>query len=181
LKKDEILLDREAAEHVSAIIRVPKPTLIRLYRGCEPETDVFGETSHEVAYSVPKTHHDVLVFSYLDFHREKVSLGEIADAQLTDSLPVRPVTWIIYSTDKVDRSKENKHKTANLNDLLRTRGGEHTKFDLSVVAANDGAPDTVIGLHPEHLAAVRDLPPDVTKGNFSVGCGAMSCTGIIRG
>src|SRR5207248_642164 len=125
-------LDMDLARKTSAIFEIPKPTIVRTYRGCEPKGNVFGDTPLRVAYQRPTTHHDVVVFSYLDTGRPECSIesgkGVIAAAKM--NVP-DTINWIIYSSEQVaifDASE--KHLTDPLNVLLKSKEGITIDFDL---------------------------------------------------
>src|SRR5581483_7344937 len=61
LSNSVVTFDRAAATKCSAVITVPKPDIIRLYRACEPEKSVLGSSCMGAPQGEPHLMHGVAV------------------------------------------------------------------------------------------------------------------------
>ncbi len=64
LQRNLVEYNEAAAAAISAIITVPMPDLVRLFRASEPKASIFGNTPLSVAFERPRIHHDIVAFCY---------------------------------------------------------------------------------------------------------------------
>lgn len=184
--KGPVEVDFDKAAQTSAIVTVPKPKLVRLFRASEPSGSVFGDTPANVAHDTPATHHDVVVFSYFD-------LSSGTSIQLKDgngnilasvgAIAGQTINWVLYS-DEADPLTFGMlaHPTDGLNELLKIGGaGTHPTFQLSAIGRKDGAHSTAIGVTPLHMAAFHELPETDTGVPVQLHSGTMGCSGAAVG
>jgi hypothetical protein len=180
LKKDTVAFDEAAASPISAIIAVPKPGLVRLFRASEPTASVFGKTPVSTAFAKPHTHHDVVVFCYKDVPLGTVSLLPEAGAALASATPGADdiVSWVLYSTEEDPITGGDPPHPTTLNNVLQV-GGINTDFSLSAIGFKDGLHSTGIGVSAHHMAAFHELPPKPLGGVVDLNSGDFGCSGVV--
>ena len=180
LDNSVVSLDQAAAAKVSAIVTVPMPSLVRLFRASEPSGSVFGGTIPKAAFARPGVHHDIVVFSYCDLSAgTKVAMGvngnpPLAVATLSDT---DILNWIVYSTEEYALAiGAPPHSTDALNNLL-TFDGQKTDFSLSGIGKKDGAHSTGIGIMEVHMSAIHELPKLMGGPTSLFVSGDLGCSG----
>jgi hypothetical protein len=180
LKKATVEFDEAAAGPISAVLTVPKPGSVRLFRASEPTASVFGGTSVSTAFAKPHTHHDVVVFCYKNIPAGTVRLQTDAGAVLASATPGADdiVSWVLYSTEEDPMAGGDPPHPTTLNNLLQV-GGVHTDFSLSAIGFKDGLHSTGIGVSSHHMAAFHELPPTPLGSVVDLNSGDFGCSGVI--
>ncbi len=174
-KKSEVEFNRTKAAKVSAIITVPMPDHLRLFRSCEPNRCVFPQGQEDLCFARPLIHHDIVVFSY-----EITDVAKLAiigpDGKPLPHPPLTgagPFNWELYSTEgKIDPLKDCGDPKAvyldSINDVL-TQKGKPTNFVLDHMSdGKDDAYKTSIGVCAVHMKTIDELAPPFHSGEF--GC-----------
>jgi hypothetical protein len=180
LKKSAVTLDRALLDSESAIITVPKPSLVRFFRPAEPTLNVFGSTPVSIAKSVPSVLHDVVVLSYLRIPDGTDITIEGAGTTLFSarSAPDKTINWSLYSSDATAPAAAGAGHETTLNRYLKDKStSRQTSLILSAYGAKDGPPDTGIGMKPAHTADLEDLPTAPSATEIQLICGRLGCTG----
>ncbi len=175
VKKSEVEFDRSKAAKASAIITVPMPKLVRLFRSCEPNCPVFPKGQESLCFARPLIHHDIVAFYY-----EITDVGKLAIIGPNGKpLPHPPLTgagpfnWELYSTEgKIHPPKDCEDPKAvyldSINDLL-TQKGKPTNFVLDHMSdGKDDAYNTSIGVRAVHMRTIEELGNPLHSGEF--GC-----------
>jgi hypothetical protein len=183
LSNEVVDFDEEAAAAVSAIITVPKPSAIRLFRGCEPQGDILG-SSESAVVSPPLIVHDIAVLSYKGMPANiQLSLATADSSSVLKSVvttgDINDVTnWILYSNEISTPAIGDQHDTT-LNEFL-TIGGEPTDFILSGFGMQDGGYATAIGMKAIHMAMYFELPSLAEPAaDFVVTSGPAGCSFLV--
>jgi hypothetical protein len=181
LKQNVVAFDRPQAVATSAIITVPMPPSIRLFRASEPAGDglgPFGSTDPQVAYAVPRLYHDVVVFCYPDVPAgTTVSIDPLASVVAGET---EAINWIFYSTDRSAVTEDSGPHVTSLNDLL-TVNGRKTDFSLSAIGFRDGSHSTGVRVKARHMLAFHELPLDDSHPPIDLESGELGCSGAVLG
>lgn len=162
LSNNVVDFDDTTAAASSAVITVPKPDLIRLFRACEPNTSVLG--SSPSGAQEPTLMHDIAVLSYRNIPQDAILklFSEVAASSAS------VFNWILYSNE-VNGPSRVSH--SGLNDFL-TIAGKNTDFVLSNFGDQDASFQTAmgVGMDPIHMQMYHELPatpavrPNLTSG-----------------
>lgn len=183
VRKDTVTFDQAAAAAVSAIVTVPMPPLVRLFRASEPTASVFGNTPVTAAFARPRIHHDIVVFSYVNLPAGiNLTIQPQAGPPLATTTPAAGdiVNWVLYSTEKAPLIGGAPPHVTALNDLLILNAA-HTDFSLSGIGLKDGLHSTGIGMSAHHMAAFHELPPTALGSVIGLDSGDLGCSGVAVG
>ena len=170
----KVNFDEERAKPISAIIDVPKPDIIRLYRASEPlSLDGMLGNCRESVVRTPTVAHDIVVLSYTKIpDGTAVGLAPTGSSAVplatTRMAELAPISWIVYSNEKTpfaldfdavrgtdqqyaEAMAASRHPTA-LNDFLTVnikaaQAGVGTTLQLSGIGKKDGPP-TIRSMSP---------------------------------
>ncbi len=151
-------------ESVRAIVRVPKPDVIRHYRGAETKDALLGQdaTTNQLMIAPPDVIHEVTVFSYFFFHRP-VLVGPCDDY----TIPMNGLGYynLCIYCQPLDECQEDDSGLFNNMFKVKNSGG-NIQLDLFVRRlVADGYPvKTSIGIDQEELKALSELPKSVGGG-----------------
>jgi len=182
LKQGVVELDMAAAQPVSAIVRVPKPSYTRLFRASEPTGSVFGDTSTDTAFAIPTIHHDVVVFSYVDLPPDTVLTLERQTGGPLASVTTQAdeiINWVLYSTEQAPLPGGSDPHATEFKTILKV-DGQATDFSLSAIGLKDGPHSTGVGMSPHHMAAFHELPPTPMGSVIELESGDLGCSGAAR-
>ena len=184
LQKELVEVDLVAAAEVSAIITVPMPKSVRVFRGSEATGNVFGNTDPGIAFQVPMAFHDVVILSYQVDPKTTISIDGPGGALATAvTVADESINWILSSTDeKPVFGPGLAHPTAALNSLLKIKAtGKTTDFSLSAIGAKDAFLNTGTGISRAQLSAYHELPATNMGNLIDLNCSDDGCTSISVG
>jgi hypothetical protein len=182
LKKSKVKFDRKAAEAICAIVRVPKPNLVRFFRSSEPTlVDIFGDPPHPngVAYRKPEVVNDVVVLTYLDLKPATVLTLASEGRQMTSRKcgETRFINWYLHSNEERRLVRADDRHDTDLNSFLKI-GKRNTHFVLSGVGPKEVHHDIRgTGLGASSLAGYAELPVEPGVPIDLKHCGQLGCTG----
>ena len=201
-----VAFNEERAARISAIIDVPKPTIIRMYRATEPLPgfDMLGNC-RDLVVRTPRIAHDILVLSYKEIPvGTSVGLesakGTAVAAGRTAMLST--INWMLYSNEKAPFPAELafagppdlelnaalapfRHPT-EINtfleiDELGGTGRRATTLQLSCIGKKDAPPSsTAIDVSDRHLFLFDELPDDPQSAVVQPRSGPGGCSGGAR-
>ncbi len=180
LKRDGVVYNEAAAIAVSAIITVPMPDLVRLFRASEPKASVFGGTPQSVAFEKPRIHHDIVAFCYTNVQPGTITL-QLQAGNATATAPVVAddiISWVLYSTDEDPLLPHDLPHDTAINNLLQV-GGVNTEFSLSAIGFKDGPHKTGVGVSMYAMAAFHELPQNPQGEVADLNCGDFGCSGVV--
>jgi hypothetical protein len=146
--------------------------VIRLFRGCEPNTGVLG-SSGKGALREPDIMHDIAVLCYRNLPQNaSLSLFSV-------NVPANSAAcfnWILYSNEIIQPARGNGHE--GLNDFLSI-GGKPVDFVLSNFGDQDGTFDTAIGMKSIHMAMYFELPDTLIERSTNLDSGPAGCSFMV--
>jgi hypothetical protein len=187
-----LTFDRAAAlKDEGVLIKVPKPNLVRYYRGGEPEdTDIVLGNYKGIAREIPQVLHDIVVLSYTNLNADgavelvESEKGTFAKQPLTRkgrSASPDAFNWALYSNDKKRATSSHSTKLNDYLQPLKATASASNGLQLSTPGAPDGPTDpTSIGMTRLHLCLFHELP---TKRGDKVrrSDGTIICTRAVIG
>jgi hypothetical protein len=200
-----VTFDEAQAKQVSAIVDVPKPDIIRLFRAAEPAslTTLLGNC-HSSVLRTPIVTHDIVVLSYTNIPdpTDVALVGPNPEplAKAT-TVPLTPITWILYSDEETPFAMELDPATAHkdqlaealsavrhptsLNDFLdlqlKSEAPVDTALQLSGIGVSDLQPSaTAIGITDRQLLLYYELPETEDDLLAQQRCGPGGCSGAAR-
>jgi hypothetical protein len=205
LDGNKVSFSEDRAERISAIIDVPKPDIIRLYRASEPMSlPAMLGNCRDAVVRTPTVAHDILVLSYTKVpNGTAVSLvtsdGHAATLAANNTTELSPLSWIIYSNeetpfsfdfDPAEASDQQyaqamagmRHPTT-LNDFLNVnvkgmQSAVGTTLQLSGIGRKDGPPaNTPIGITDRQLLLFHELPDNEMSAVPKFVSGPGGCSG----
>lgn len=202
LDGNKVAFQEAEARKISAVITVPKPNIIRLFRASEPLPgfDMLGNCKQSVT-RVPTVAHDIVVLSYKEI-LDGTAIGieprvgaALATAKLT---PFSTVNWMLYSNEinafplKLDFANVSdadfedalaplRHPTP-LNTFLQVKvamgmGTAPTTLSLSGIGKKDAPADSAIGMTARQQFLFHELPATSGGPIVTIVSGEPGCTG----
>jgi hypothetical protein len=170
-----VFFDRLAASKTCAIIKIPKPDVVRYYRGGEPVRDPLNNCA-PAAFDQPRLAYDIAVLSY-----RSVQLGTIVRLMRANNpkpyaskqIPFLGFSWTVYSND--ENPNVGPHETM-LNDFLSISGAA-ADLNLSALGEKDGPCATgVPSIVKEQMSLFHEMPKDAGNPVPTLNSSEVICT-----